>query len=77
MSCWQKFNIADCIENIDALAEGRSGHKWFKKENNVPLVQDEEEEIIHLAHRTGLKGFDVMGQDKINKMGVYLEKELN
>lgn len=87
-SCWKKFNIADCIADIDAswneVKPSTINACWrriwpevVEKENTVPPLHKEEEEIVLLAHQIGGEGFDDMGQQEINELLNSHEQELS
>lgn len=76
-SSWKKFNIADCIADIDAsLSELQPSsinacwrNLWpevVAKENHIPPLIRQEEEIVDLARQIGGDGFDDLRQDEIH-----------
>ncbi|KAK9700986.1 Phosphotyrosine interaction domain (PTB/PID) [Popillia japonica] len=75
ISSWKQFNILDCIADIDAsLRELKTSsiHACWKnlwpevvaKENHLPPITNQEEEIMELAH----DGFVDIRQDEIHDL---------
>lgn len=78
-SSWKKFNIADCIADIDAslmeLKPSSINACWKNlwpeavvKENQLPPITDQEEEIVNLAHQIGGEGFGDVRLDEIRDL---------
>lgn len=78
-SGWKKFNIADCIADIDAsLMELKTSsinacwrNIWpevVDKENRLPSIIEQEEEIVELGHQIGGDGFDDMRREEIDDL---------
>lgn len=85
---WKKFNIANCIEYIHAswqeMKPSTINACWrkiwpqvVKKDNAFPPLQDEEKEIVRIAHQIGGEGFDDMRADEIDELLNSHEKELS
>lgn len=78
-SSWKKFTIADCIADIDAswqeMKPSSINACWRKiwpqvveKDNLVPPITNEEDEIVRLAHQIGGEGFEDMQRDEVNEL---------
>lgn len=87
-SSWKKFNVADCIADIDSslmeLKPSSINACWKNlwpevviQENQPPLLTNQEEAIVNLAHKIGGEGFEDVRCEEIRDLIESHRNELN